>query len=226
MTYGKVLLIEDIPRLRRMITDYLHKMGMEAMAFAAVDMFSASAARSCDVIVLSCEQFDGSIKLPIAQLRGSRWIPVIATRSRVSEHSCESLAADGADDVITRPVSIEDIRLAIVKQLEKVRPMDLIPPEDVYTFGGLSVDIKELRVICDGKALTMPLKDIRLLHLMMSRQGYVFEHGELISHVWGTSNVDHHTLSVHINQIRKRIGAYGSLIRSVHSVGYVFGGER
>lgn len=226
MSYGKIVLIESIPKLRRMITDHLLNAGMEVLSFAAVDRFSASAAYNADVIVISCEQFDGSISTPISQLRGIRRTPVIAVRSRVSQHSCESLFADGADDVITRPVSIEDIRLAIVKQLEKVRPLDLIPLQDVYEHEGLSVDIKQPKAVCDGKVLTMTLKELQLLHLMLSRKDYVFEHGELISRIWGTSNVNHHTLTVHINQIKKKIGAYGSLIRSVRSVGYIFDSEK
>lgn len=226
MSYGKIVLIESIPKLRRMITDYLLGTGMEVLSFAVVDIFSASAAYNADVVVLSCEQFSGSISTQISQLRGGRLTPVIAMRSRVSEHSCESLLEDGADDVITRPVSIEDIRLAILKQLEKVRPLDLIPLKDKYEYGGLSVDIKQLKAVCDGEVLTMTNKELQLLHLMLSRRDYIFEHGELISRVWGTSNVNHHTLTVHINQIKKKIGPYGSLIRSVRSVGYIFDSEK
>lgn len=222
MSYGKIVLIESIPKLRRMITDHLLNAGMEVISFATVDRFSVSVAYNADVVVLSCEQFSGSISTQISQLRGTRRTPVIAMRSRVSEHSCESLFADGADDVITRPVSIEDIRLKIVKQLEKVRPLDLIPLEDVYEHEGLCVDIKQLKAVCDGEELTMTMKELQLLHLMLSRRDYVFEHGELISRVWGTSNVNHHTLTVHINRIKKKIGAYGTLIRSVRSVGYIF----
>ncbi len=222
MSYGKIVLIESITKLRRMITDYLLESGMEVLSFATVDRFSASAAYNSDVILLSCEQFDGSISLPIAQLRGGRLTPVIAIRSRVSEHTCDSLRNDGANDVITRPVSVEDIRLAILKQLESVRPMDLVPPEDRYEYEGLSADIRRLKAVCDGKELAMTPKELQLLHLMLSRRDYVFEHGELISRVWGTSNVNHHTLTVHINQIKKKIGVYGSQIRSVRSVGYIF----
>lgn len=225
MAYGKIVLIEDITKLRRLITDYLLEAGMDVLSFPTVDMFSASAAYNADVIVLSCEQFDGSISTQISQLRGGHSIPVIAMRSRVSEHTAEELLSDGANDVLTRPLSIEDIRLAIAKQLQKVRPLDLIPPDDIYTYGGLSVDMKQLKAVCDGEELKMAMKELQLLHLLMSRKGYVFDHGELISRVWGTSNVNHHTLTVHINKIRKKIGAYGALIRSVRSVGYVFDAE-
>ncbi len=222
MAYGKIVIIEDIAKLRRLITDYLIGSGMDVLSFAAVDMFSASAAYNADVVLLSCEQFGDGIALPVKQLRGGRSTPVIAVRSRVSEHSAEELLADGANDVVTRPVSIDTIRAAIEKQLEKVRPLDLISPDARYEYKGLSVDIEELKAVCDGRELTMTLKELRLLHLLLSRKRYVFEHGELLSRVWGTSNVNHHTLTVHINQIKKKIGPYAALIRSVRSVGYVF----
>ncbi len=225
MAYGKIVLIEDIPKLRRFITDYLLDIGMDVLSFAAVDIFSASAAYNADVVVISCEQFQNGIRVPLAQLRGGRRTPVIAVRSRVSEHTEEELLSDGADDVVTRPVSVDVIRAAIEKQLEKVRPMDLIPMEPRYEYKGLSVDIEELKAVCDGRELNMTLKELKLLHLLLARRRYVFEHGELISRVWGTSNVNHHTLTVHINQIKKKIGPYGPLIRSLRSVGYIFDGE-
>lgn len=225
MAYGKILLIEDIPKLRRMISDYLQEAGMEVMSFAAVDMFSASAAADADVIVLSSELFADGIRTPLAQLRGGRGIPAIAVRSRVSAHSAERLLSDGADEVITRPMSIEVLHTAISRQLEKVRPLDLLPLQDRYEYGGLCADIRSCTVTCDGSEVPLSPKQLQLLHLLMSRKNYVFDHGELISRVWGTSNVNHHTLTVHINQIKKKIGRYGSLIRPVRSVGYFFAYE-
>ncbi len=225
MSYGKIVIIEDIPKLRRMITDYLLNAGMDVLSYAGVDIFSASSAYNADVIVISCEQFGGSIKAPISQLRGGRLTPVIAVRSRVSAHSPESLIADGADSVMTRPFSIEELRLAIERLLEKVRPLDFIPLDARYEYRGLSVDIEQLTAVCDGVELKMTLKELHLLHLLMSRRCHVFDRGELISRVWGTSNVNHHTLTVHINKIKKKIGHYGSLIHSIRSVGYVFDAE-
>lgn len=225
MAYGKIVMIESIPKLRRLLSDYLHNAGMEVISFATVDLFSVSTAYNADVVVLCCEQFDGSISKQIHQLRGSRSTPVIAVRSRVSEHSCQSLYDDGANDVLTRPFSAETLRLAISKQLENIRPMEFIPLEASYQHRGLRVDIQQLTAISDGKELTMTLKELQLLHLMMSRKNYVFDRGELVSRVWGTSNVNPHTLTVHINRIKKKIGSYGSLIRSVRSVGYLFADE-
>lgn len=225
MPYGKILLIENIPRLRRMISDYLQEAGMEVMSFASVDMFSASAAANADVIVLSSELFPKGISSPLAQLRCGRCIPAIAVRSRVSEHSEERLISEGADDVVTRPMSIELLHSAISRQLERVRPLDLLPLQDSYSHGGLCADIRRCTVTCDSKEVSISPKQLQLLHLLLSRKNYVFAHGELISRVWGTSNVNHHTLTVHINQIKKKIGGYGSLIRSVRSSGYFFADE-
>lgn len=222
MAYEKIVLIERFDRMRWLISDYLESVGIEVLAFAEADSLAQEAACIADVIVICCEQFDNGIDAPIAMLRGKRNTPVIAIRSRVSRYSEQMLLQQGANEVVTRPMSIETLFEAICRQLKIPRPSQFLTPHPVCRCCGLYVDIDRGIAALNGKKLELTHKEMKLLYLLMSRKNHILEYEVLTSRVWGNAKINRRTLAVYISNIRKKLGSYGALIHTAKPSGYFF----
>lgn len=222
MAYGKIVLVEKLDKMRWLISDYLEYVGVEVLAFSQADSPAQEAACIADVIVISCEQFDNGIDAPVAMLRGEKNTPVIAIRSRVSRYSEQVLIQQGANEVVTRPMSIETLFEAICRQLKIPRPLQFLPPQPVCRCRGLYVDIDRGIAALNGKKLALTHKEMKLLYLLMSHKNHILEHEVLTLRVWGNTKISRRTLAVYICNIRKKLGSYGALIHTAKPSGYFF----
>ena len=95
-------------------------------------------------------------------------------------------------------------------EYDKIQSLDL---------GAMQVDNRVVTV--DGETVALTYKEFELLHLFLSHIGVVFSREKLLNAVWG---VDYYgetrTVDMHIKTLRKKLGKYGSLIKTVISVGY------
>ena len=64
-------------------------------------------------------------------------------------------------------------------------------------------------------------KEFLLLFKLLSQVGKIFTRNELMEEIWGTTEKDDHTLNVHINRIREKLGGVKSIeIKSIRGLGY------
>lgn len=221
MPYGKILIIDEDAGLRRLISDYLAKNGMESFTTSRVDGLTVEAARYAEVIVLSRGAAEEGTGEAVSQLRGGRGIPIIVIASEAESGDIAELLRQGADNVITRPFDIAELSLKIKALLRRREETEQEAPTSCE-YRGLKVDIAAYRVTADGTDVMLSPKEIELLFLLMSRREQVFGRSELSSRVWGRVLSDNRTIAVHINRIKKKIGRYAENIAAVRGVGYRF----
>ena len=83
----------------------------------------------------------------------------------------------------------------------------------------LYVDLRRQVVILDGEAVTLTLREYRLLTLLVEHAGEVVPRSILLMHIWGhVPEIRPSTLDVHIRGLRKKLGVYAD-----HYVGTVIG---
>ena len=94
-------------------------------------------------------------------------------------------------------------------------------PVQTLSLSGISMQVDNRVVTVDGETVALTYKEFELLHLFLSHIGVVFSREKLLNAVWG---VDYYgetrTVDMHIKTLRKKLGKYGSLIKTVISVGY------
>jgi len=132
----------------------------------------------------------------------------------------------GADDYVTKPFGLHELRARIAAVLRRARgpaaPTGEIPER--FRLGAALVDRKAYRVELDGVAHGLSGRELKLLETFYARPGEVLSRNDLLNAVWG---IDYfgttRTLDQHIAQLRKKIETDPSspqVIVTVHGVGY------
>lgn len=220
MPYGKILLLEEGARLRRLIAEQLQQVGMEVFSTSRIDAYSLSEAERSDVILLDSGLCCDALQEEIWRLRGKREVPVILLVELGDGLSEQQLSQCGADSIVSKPFAVSRLVELTAEHLQKSKPKDL--NSKVLSFKGLTVDIKNYTVSVDGVCAELSPKEMELLYLMMSQPERPFSRSELSSYVWGRILDDNRTLTVHINKLRRKLSGYGECVKSVRGVGYMF----
>ncbi len=221
MPYGKILIADDDALNRRLVAEYLAKQGMETFLASRVDGVTIGMAEKADVIILSNSFLEENAGACIASLRGGRNVPLIITASACDEIDSMVFMRLGADDIIIKPFDIAQMYLKVSTLLRRYKGSD-IPSDEKQTYLGLSVDIRNYRVIADGNEIELAPKEIELLYLLISHPDQAFCRTEISSRIWGRILADTRTISVHINRIKKKIGRYAENIIAIRGYGYKF----
>ncbi len=146
-------------------------------------------------------------------------IPIIMLTARAGEGDQVAGLALGADDYITKPFSMK-VLLARVQALLR-RAADAPKPAERLTLGPIEVDTGAHEARVGGETAGLTLMEFRLLTALLMADGRVLSRADLMRRAMGPGVlVTERTIDVHITALRRKLGAAGSLIRTVRGVGY------
>ncbi len=158
------------------------------------------------------------------RLRGrpeTRNVPIIMLTARGEESDRVRGLDTGADDYLTKPVSMVELNARIRAVLRRIRPG---LADDRVSHGDIIIDRVAHRVKRDGKEVHLGPTEFRLLDYLMQHPGRVFSREQLLDAVWGSDvYVEVRTVDVHVGRLRKALTVTeGSRdpIRTVRSAGY------
>jgi two-component system response regulator RegX3 len=220
MTTPTVLLVEDEDSFVEALTVGLNREGFRVVVASdgasALQQFEAV---KPDVILLD-------LMLPrisgidvCREIRKTSSVPIIMVTAKSAEIDMVVGLEVGADDYITKPYRIREL-VARLRALLRRAAMDGSGASAngngnggdgaqgtrSLVVGDVSLDSDEHLVTVAGEAVSMPLKEFELLHVLLSNVGRVLPREVLIDRVWGADYVgDTKTLDVHIKRIRAKI---------------------
>lgn len=225
MAKGTILVIDDERDLIDLVRYNLEKEGFEVIA--ATDGQSGlevASKHAPDLVVLDLMMpgFDG---LQVCQrLRAdprTARMPVIMLTAKATEADRIVGLELGADDYITKPFSPREVVARVKAVLRRVTAQHEQPA--VVRSGELQIDLLGHEVTVNGNRVGLTATEFRILHLLVSRPGRVFNRDEIISSAsTNDSAVFDRTVDVHIMSIRRKLGAAGDQIETVRGFGYKF----
>jgi DNA-binding response OmpR family regulator len=113
----------------------------------------------------------------------------------------------GADDYLTKPFSIGELRARVKAIFRRMEVMN--KSEDTVHdlhFGELTIEVERHNVIVKGERIELTPKEFELLHLMASHPGRTYTRDQLLDMVWGYQYSGYeHTVNSHINRLRNKI---------------------
>lgn len=150
----------------------------------------------------------------------TKHIPIIMISVKAEETDVVVGLEVGADDYISKPFRKREL-MARVKAV--LRRLEMDPREQRLQCGPITVDYGSYQATINKKVLALTPKEFELLGFFLRREGRVVTRAILSENVWGIEFTGStRTIDVHVDQVRKKLGKYGSYVRSLKGVGYRF----
>jgi DNA-binding response OmpR family regulator len=186
-----VLVVEDEPQLRTMLTDNLEFEGYRVTAVASGE----EALTVCDRHGFSLLLLD--VMLPgisgfelCARLRGrGTHVPIIVLTARAEERDRVHGLDLGADDYVSKPFSVRELLARVRAQVRRDDWHALAAEE--FSFGDVTVRLRQRLVLRKGKRVALSAREFELLRYLLAHRNEVVSREQLLRDVWG-----YHQLSV------------------------------
>ncbi len=227
MGEGRILVVEDEPSIREVVSLYLRRAGYQVTAVEDGQAALESLARQTpDLIVLD-------LMLPkVDGLEITRWLrergdtPIIMLTARREEHDRIAGLEMGADDYVVKPFSPQELVSRVRAVLRRAQRGGMTSTEQPLVYGDLGIDPQTRLVTVGGEEKTLTAKEFDLLWTLARHPRQVFTRDQLLDLVWGLAEyIDPSTVTVHVRRLREKIEADPSNpvhIQTVWGVGYKF----
>jgi DNA-binding response OmpR family regulator len=222
----EILLVDDDQPLREMLTRSFEREGHRVTAVAdGESALDAAAERPYDIVLLDVALGAGPTGHDVARLlRGRRdVVPIIMLTALDSEADAVQGLEAGADDYVTKPFGLAELRSRIRAVLRRAQGRVV---EGSLRAGPLILDRDLRRVTVDGSPVRLTFSEFELLGCLLSRPGHAFNRQELLRAIWGDSAYrDPRAIDVHIRHLREKLEPQPeapSLILTVPGQGYRF----
>lgn len=218
----KILIVEDEPKLARLLADYLHASAYEPVIVARGDEALPAVREQAPALVLLDLNLPGMDGLSVCrELRRTSEVPVIMITARAEEIDRLLGLELGADDYICKPFSPREV---VARVRAVLRRAGAPAGADSAAADPVGLDIEARRVEVAGKPVTLTGVEFELLRTLRERPGRVFSRAELLDRIYPDyRDVSDRAVDSHIKNLRRKLdGALPGreLIHSVYGVGY------
>ncbi|HKU67865.1 MAG TPA: response regulator transcription factor [Candidatus Baltobacteraceae bacterium] len=221
-----VLVAEDDPAIRELLSHHLQREGFDVLAVGDGNAALRAARELADVLVLDIglPAIDG-LEVARTLRREQCEIPIIMLTARADEIDRIVGLELGADDYICKPFSPREV----VARVKAVMRRAGVPNEQkapVLNFGRLEIDEAAREVRVDGCDVKLKPREFALLLTLASNPGVALSRRTLLEKVWGFDfDGDERTVDVHVRRVRLKIEEEPDLppmLQTVHGFGYKF----
>ncbi len=129
----------------------------------------------------------------------------------------------GADDYLTKPMSLRELNARIKALLR--RPPAYQESTDIIQAGSLSLNSRTQEVSVSAAKIELTKTEFRLLKLFMSNPDKVLSREQILDAVWGiNAYLGDRTVDVHMLRLRKLLKPHGvaNMLKTVRGTGYRF----
>ncbi len=222
----RILIVEDEPDIVLSLEEDLGRQGYEtAVATDGERGLELGQEGPWDVILLDVmlpkmDGFDVCSQLRRAGVRA----PIILLTAR-SQEAEKVIGLDaGADDYVTKPFSLRELRARIRAQLRRTATEE----SAVSRFGDCEVDFGRAELRRAGLPVEVTAQELRLLGVFVRNRGRVLSRGQIIEAAWGHGMaITDRAVDTHVFNLRKKIEPVPSdpkFLVGVRGLGYRFEG--
>lgn len=148
-------------------------------------------------------------------------IPIIMLTSKSTEADKVVGLELGADDYIVKPFSPRELIARVKTVLRRIENKQQL--SKVIRIDSLTIDLLKYQVLINNKKIALTTTEFKLLSILVSRPGWVFNREQILNELWDFDKVViDRTIDVHIRNLRKKLGKYGNFIKSIRGIGYKF----
>lgn len=222
----KVLVVDDEPKIVRLIVANLESMGYDGHGCThSAEAVERAAALNPDLVILDLMMPGHDGFAVLAALREFSDVPVIILTAR-DQHEDKLRGFElGADDYLTKPFALDELFARVKAVLRRAQREPAASARAEFEHGPLRLSLVHNRAWVADQELRLTATEFRLLALLVRRAGSVLTHEFLLDSVWGTSGQDDvAALRVALTRLRHKLRAAQfdtDCIRTYPGVGYM-----
>ena len=225
----KILVVDDEKLLVKGIKFNLENEGYQVeCAYDGAAAVELARSGNFDLIILDLMMPEIDGLEACMRIREFSNVPIIMLTAR-SEDTDKIIGFEcGADDYITKPFNILELKARIRAMLRRASGGAQGKAASQITAGDLTLDTEQRVAIRDGEVVELTAKEYDLIELLMKNPRRVYSRENLMNVVWGYSYTgDYRTVDVHIRRLREKLErtpAEPEYILTKWGVGYYFKG--
>lgn len=204
-----ILVVDDEPQIRRLVQTGLEGCGYEVITAPNGERaLTLARERSPNLVILDIALGGTDDGIDVCR-RIREWsrVPVIVLSVRDEEKTKVRALDVGADDYVTKPFGMEELRARIHAVLRRVALEPASDPQARIRIGDVEIDLTDHRVTVSGKEVHFTPTEYEVLALLATHPGKIMTHEAILTRVWGPEYWDEtHYVRTYINQIRKKLG--------------------
>lgn len=215
-----ILLVDDEPRMRKLLSDFLRRDGYQVVeADNGLTALQLTESEAIDLLILD-------VMMPVhdgwtvcRELRKRSSLPIILLTAK-SEEADQLLGFElGADEYITKPFSPRVLCARVAALFRRLSD----PAAPTLSYDGLSIDPAAHAVFSHGAPLELSPKEYDLLLFLSTNKGCALSREQILNQVWSYDYFgDLRTVDTHINRLRSKLGRHAALIQTIRGFGYRF----
>src|SRR5437763_2791688 len=220
-----ILVVDDESDLREMLTRSFSREGHRVVAVAdGRTALDRAGAEHFDIVLLDVALGPGPDCYEVCRtLRARRnVVPIIMLTALDSEADAVLGLEAGADDYVTKPFGLAELRSRIRAVLRRAGTRAM--GEEVLVVGPITLDRAQREVTVDGGPVRLTFSEFELLDALMADPGRLLNRQELLRAIWSDSAYrDPRAIDVHLRHMREELEdepANPRLIVTVRGAGY------
>lgn len=225
----KILVVDDEKVIVKAIKFNLENEGYTVdTGYDGNEAVAKARSESYDLIILDL-MMPGKDGLEACQeIRSFSTVPVIMLTARSEKSDLLMGFESGADDYITKPFDIMELKVRIRALLRRasMNSAQDIAPKHLLTAGDIALDPEQRSASLKGRSVELTIKEFDLMLFFMKNPGKVYTRENLLDTVWGYEyQGGTRTVDVHVRRLREKLEndpANPRHIMSKWGVGYYF----
>ncbi|MDR0729737.1 MAG: response regulator transcription factor [Prevotellaceae bacterium] len=148
-------------------------------------------------------------------------IPIIFLTAKDTENDMLTGFSVGGDDYISKPFSIKEVLARVRAVMKRIAATDAKP--DKRVFEGIIIDFELKELFLDNQRIPLTKTEFEIVAMLSENPDRIYSREEIIDRIWQeTPYITERTVDVHITRLRKKLGAWASIISNRTGFGYRF----
>ena len=221
----RLLIADDEIKIREVIAEYGRINNYSVMeasdGLQAIEMVEKHDF-DCVILDIMMPNLDGYTACK--RIKEIKNVPIIILSARQQEDDKLYGFELGIDDYVTKPFSPRELMARIKVVIERSNKARKTQEKEVIKYEGITVNIPSHEITIDGNDIHLTNKEFDLRVYFLNNQGIVISRDTLLERIWGYDYYGvERTVDTHIKMLRKNLGEYSYLIKTVRGEGYRFG---
>lgn len=217
----KILLVEDDLSLSNSVFDFLDDFADVMQVFDGDEGLYESESGVYDLILLDLmlPEKDGFTVLKELREKGVTTPVLIMTAKESLDDKGHGFEL-GADDYLTKPFYLEELKMRIQALLKRSGKFD----QNTLSFGDVRVNLSTNSTFVGDKEVELLGKEFDLLVYFLQNQNVILPKSQIFDRLWGfDSDTTVSVVEVYVSKIRKKLKGtdFAANLQTLRSVGYI-----